>query len=96
MVLLGEGFVAKAALVGTGARVQVKVVFQIVAVQEASRAVGTRIGALAGVFAHVDLEFVIPGERRDEEHGCKLREGALLGVLTLSSALRMMAARKME
>lgn len=66
VVLLGESLVAQVALIGPVPRVQVHVVLEVVAVQEAGWAVRARVGALSGVLPHVDLQLVIPGTGRGE------------------------------
>lgn len=64
VVLLGESLVAQVALVGPVPSVQVHVVLEVVAVQEAGWAVRARIGAFSCVLPHVDLQLVIPGASR--------------------------------
>lgn len=60
VVLLGESLVAQVALIGPVPSVQVHVVLEVVAMQEAGWAVWARVGAFSCVLPHVDLQLVVP------------------------------------
>lgn len=74
VVLSGECLVTERALEGPRPTVEGQVVFEVVRVEEAGRAVRTGVGALACMFPHVDLQFIIPSEEKDEDRRGK-REG---------------------
>lgn len=70
VVLLSESLVAQVALIGPVPGVQVHVVLEVVAMQEAGWAVWARVGAFSCVLPHVDLQLVIPStsKKKDGQH----------------------------
>lgn len=76
VVLLGEGLVAQVALIGPVPGVQVHVVLEVVAMQEAGWAVGARVGAFSCVLPHVDLQLVIPSTSRGKGRHSGFRIGS--------------------
>lgn len=82
VVIFGEGLMAKAALVRAGTRVQVEVILQVIAVQEAGGAVRAGIGPLTRVFPHMDLQLVVPAQK-DTEKRLKLKSWSSRAVAQL-------------
>lgn len=66
VVLSREGLMAERALEGPRSTVQGQVVFEVVGVEKSSGAVWAGVRTLAGVFPHVDFQFVISDEQREE------------------------------
>lgn len=66
VVLSCEGLMAERALEGPRSAVQGQVVFEVVGVEKSSRAVWARVRAFTCVFPHVDFQFVISDEEREE------------------------------
>lgn len=64
VVLLGESLVAQVALIGPVPSVQMHVVLEVVAMQEAGWAVWARVRTFSCVLPHVDLQLVIPSTSR--------------------------------
>lgn len=67
VVLSGECLVAERALEGPCTAVERQVVFEVIRVEKPGRAVRTGIGALACMLPHVDLQFIIPDDEKEEE-----------------------------
>lgn len=60
MIRSGKALVAELALVGPDPRVDAHVVLQVVVVDKLGVAVDAQIRALPGMFAHVNLQLVLP------------------------------------
>ena len=60
VVLSSKCFVAQRALKGPRPTVVGQMVFEVVGVEKPGRAVWTWVGALACMFPHVNLQFIVP------------------------------------
>lgn len=74
VVLSCEGLMAERALEGPRSAVQGQVVFEVVGVEKSSGAVWAGVRALTGVFPHVDFQFVISDEEREEIRNARINE----------------------
>lgn len=66
VVLSREGLMAERALEGPRSAVQGQVVFEVVGVEKSGGTVWAGVRALARVLPHVDFQFVISDEEREE------------------------------
>lgn len=76
VVLLGESLVAQVALIGPVPSVQVHVVLEVVAMQEAGWAVWARVGTFSCVLPHVNLQLIIPSTSRGKGRYSGCRRGS--------------------